>query len=243
MTESHADFYERWSASARPYFAWQFSQFAPYVGRRVADVGCGLGSFVEHVLARGAESYLGVEPDPELRARFRARHADPRVRLAETTDATDPRLAGEMRDAGIDTALSVNVLEHIGRDDLALRHVIDGVAPGGHVGLLVPAHPLLYGTLDALDGHFRRYTKDGLRALVARAGGGAADWVELRHFNALAALGWFLKGRVLKEQAQADGNYALMNAVLPLVARVERLVRPPFGLSLVAVLRKRRTPG
>jgi len=30
----------------------------------------------------------------------------------------------------------------------------------------------------------------------------------------------------------------LMNAVLPFVSRAEKLVRPPFGLSLIAILRR-----
>lgn len=239
MTESHSEFYERWSARARPYFAWQFAQFAPHIGKRVADVGCALGSFVPHFLEHGVESYLGVEPDLELRTRFSERHRDPRVRLAAVGDAADPRLVAELRAARVDTAFSVNVLEHIERDDLALRHMIEGVAPGGRICLLVPAHPFLYGSLDALDRHFRRYTKASLQDLALRAGGNSVDWVDLYHFNALAAFGWFLKGRLLKEAAQADENYALMNAVLPIVSRAEKLVRPPFGLSLVAILHRR----
>ena len=239
MTESHSDFYERWSASARPYFAWQFAQFAPHVGRRVVDVGCGLGSFVPHFLEHGIEGYWGVEPDADLRKRFAERHRDSRARLTAATDATNPELAEEMKALDIDTCFSVNVLEHIERDDLALRHMIEGTKTGGSICLLVPAHPFLYGSLDALDHHFRRYTKTTLRDLVARAGGEAVAWVDLYHFNALAAFGWFLKGRVLKETKQADENYALMNAVLPLVSRVEKLARPPFGLSLIAILRRR----
>lgn len=239
MTETHSEFYERWSAAARPYFAWQFAQFKPYLGRRVADVGCALGSFVPHFLDAGVESYLGVEPDADLRARFSARHRDPRVGLSRVVDATDPRLIEELRAARTDFAFSVNVLEHIQRDDLALKHMIEGVEPGGRIGLLVPAHPFLYGSLDALDGHFRRYTKASLRALVSRAGGDQTEILDLYHFNALASFGWFLKGRVLRARAQTDDNYALMNAVLPFVSRAERLVRPPFGLSLVAVLRRK----
>ncbi len=239
MTESHSDFYERWSARARPYFGWQFAQFAPYVGKRAVDVGCGLGSFVEHFVAHGTELYRGVENDDDLRRRFYERHRDPRIGLTAATDATDPALAEEMKRDRIDTALCVNVLEHVERDDLALRRMIEGVAPGGHICLLVPAHPFLYGSLDALDRHFRRYTKSSLRDLVARAGGGRADWVDLYHFNAVAAFGWFLKGRVLKETRQEDENFAVMNAVLPIVSRAEKLLRPPFGLSLIAVLRRR----
>jgi len=239
MTETHSEFYERWSAAARPYFAWQFAQFAPYVGRSVADVGCGLGSFLPHFLERGVDSYLGVEIDESLRALFAERARDARARLASTRDATDPAVVAEMKAAGVDTAFSVNVIEHIERDDLALQHMIGGTAPGGNVCLLVPAHPFLFGTLDTLDGHFRRYTKDSLRALVAKAGGGRVEWVDLYYLNAVAAFGWFLKGRVLKETRQADENYAAMNAILPFVSRAEALIRPPFGLSLIAILRRR----
>jgi SAM-dependent methyltransferase len=239
MTETHSEFYERWSAAARPYFAWQFEQFAPHVGRSVADVGCGLGSFLPHFLERGVDSYLGVELDESLRALFKERARDAKARLTETRDATDPAVVAEMTAAGVDTAFSVNVIEHIERDDLALKNMIDGTAPGGKICLLVPAHPFLFGTLDALDGHFRRYTKDSLRGLVARAGGDRVEWVDLYYLNAVAAFGWFLKGRVMKETRQADENYAAMNAILPLVSRAEAIIRPPFGLSLIAVLRRR----
>lgn len=239
MTESHSDFYERWSAAAGPYFAWQFEQFAPYVGKRAVDVGCGLGSFVPNFLKHGVEGYWGLEPDADLRKRFQERHRDPRARLTATTDATDPRLVEEMRSLGIDTAFSVNVLEHIERDDLALKHMIEGTKPGGHVCLLVPAHPFLYGTLDSLDHHFRRYTQATLSELIARAGGSGVATVDLYYFNMIAAFGWFLKGRVLKETKQADENWAIMNMVLPVVSRAERILRPPFGLSLIAILRRR----
>ena len=238
MTESHSEFYERWSAAARPYFAWQFEQFAPYVGKRAVDVGCGLGSFVPHFLEHGVEGYWGVENDADLRKRFAQRHRDPRARLTTVNDATDPKLSEEMKALDIDMCFSVNVIEHIERDDLALRHMIEGVKKGGHICLLVPAHPFLYGTLDSLDHHYRRYTRATLRDLVARAGGKNVEWVDLYHFNAIAAFGWFLKGRVLKETKQADENYTLMNAVLPFVSRAEKIVRPPFGLSLIAILRR-----
>ena len=238
MTESHSEFYERWSEAARPYFAWQFAQFAPHVGKRVVDVGCGLGSFVPHFLEHGVEGYWGVELDEDLRKRFTERHRDPRAHLTAATDATNPKLAQEMKALNIDTCFSVNVIEHIERDDLALSHMIEGTKPGGSICLLVPAHPFLYGSLDSLDHHFRRYTKESLRELVARAGGERVRWVDLYYFNAIASFGWFLKGRVLKETKQADENYALMNAVLPFVSRAEKLMRPPFGLSLIAILRR-----
>lgn len=239
MTETHSEFYERWSSRAQPYFDWQFEQFAPYVGRRVVDVGCGLGSFVGRFLEHGVESYLGVEPDADLRRRLKERWTDARVRLTKCTDASQPELAEELRAEGVDTAFSCNVIEHIERDDLALKHMIEGVKSGGHVCILVPAHQALYGSLDELDNHYRRYDKASMRALVARVGGDAVEWKELYYLNAIGALGWIVKAKLIREKAHGNENFALMNAVLPFVSRAEKAIRPPFGLSLIAVLRKR----
>jgi len=41
---------------------------------------------------------------------------------------------------------------------------------GGRVCLLVPAHPFLFGHIDRLAGHYRRYTPQTLRAVMEAAG-------------------------------------------------------------------------
>ena len=203
-------------------------------GQTVAHVVLGDGDVIEVGRTLGIFREALHAP-PGTPADFDSRQA---VFPAPGLRTVIPALAEEMRTLGADTAISVNVIEHIERDDLALRHMIEGTKTGGHICLLVPAHPFLYGTLDSLDHHFRRYTKATLRDLVARAGGGKVEWVDLYHFNAIASFGWFLKGRVLKETKQADENWAVMNMVLPFVSRAEKLVKPPFGLSLVAILRR-----
>lgn len=37
---------------ARNYFQWQASMVEPYIGRRVLEVGCGLGNFTRYLLNR-----------------------------------------------------------------------------------------------------------------------------------------------------------------------------------------------
>jgi len=236
QAETRRQFYERWERLARPYAGWQISQFHPYLGKRVADIGCGIGQFLPFF--ENAELYAGLEPDPELRAALLEKICPPRQILAPVPDITDPRCMEALRALKLDTLLCVNVLEHIRDDEAALRHMIQGLSPGGHLCLLVPAHPFLYGTLDRLDEHFRRYSKKALSALCLKAGEGRVSILKCHSMNLPGALGWFFKGRLLKETRQKDENYQWMNRLLPLVAAVEKFIKPPFGMSLVVVARK-----
>ena len=63
-----------------------------------------------------------------------------------------------------------NVLEHIENDSVVLKELFDSLMPGGVIGIYVPAHPILYSTMDEEIGHVRRYTRSELREKVLHAG-------------------------------------------------------------------------
>jgi SAM-dependent methyltransferase len=63
-----------------------------------------------------------------------------------------------------------NVLEHIENDSAALKELFDSLIPGGIIGIYVPAHPILYSTMDEDIGHVRRYTRSDLKEKVLDAG-------------------------------------------------------------------------
>jgi 2-polyprenyl-3-methyl-5-hydroxy-6-metoxy-1,4-benzoquinol methylase len=56
-----------------------------------------------------------------------------------------------------DTALYIDVLEHIRDDQTEVARVGRHLTPGGHLVVLAPAHQALYTLFDAAIGHFRRY--------------------------------------------------------------------------------------
>lgn len=231
--ESHLAFYRRWHRLSRPYIRWQFEQFQPYIGRRVADVGCGLGNFTGLLADR--ELYLGVDTDEELLRELSGefgRH--PNVRTAQL-DLTRPELTEALRANRVDTVLCVNVLEHVAEDAQAVRNLVAGLPGGGHLCVLVPALPMLFGTLDELDGHHRRYTRRTLAALLASLPGRV---LRLYYFNFIGVPGWLFKGRVLRQRRHTTDNYTLMNALLPIVRPLERCFPPPFGMSVIAIFRK-----
>ena len=231
--ESHLEFYRRWHRLAKPYIRWQFDQFRPYLGRRVADVGCGLGNFTELLADR--DFYLGIDLDEELLCELAREHRHRSHVQTARLDITKPELEQNLAGNQVDTVLCVNVIEHVAEDAVAVRNMAAALPAGGHLCLLVPALPMLFGTLDTLDGHYRRYTKQTLGRLFERLPGRVK---RLYYFNLIGAPGWFVKGRVLKQKRHTNDNYALMNALLPVVRPLERLLPPPLGMSVIGIFRK-----
>lgn len=224
--------FEQWHG---PYLLWQLEQFAPVLGQRVLEIGCGIGGIaarLSHQLL-----YCGVDVEADVlevaRERF-ANRAAYTFRHLDFATCPPPALA-ELASHDFDTVLAINVLEHIEDDAGAVQRMADLVFPGGHVLILVPAHPSLYGDYDRLDGHFRRYSRSMLAALAQRAG---LTTRRLYHFNAVGALGWWWHYRVRRQQIHGAGQFSLMNRLIPLLRPLESHVPPPFGLSLIAVLQR-----
>jgi hypothetical protein len=57
----------------------------------------------------------------------------------------------------------------------------------------------------------------------------------LHYVNALGAIGWPLSGALRGTGRMSTGQLKVMNALIPVVRRLESLAEPPFGTSLVAV--------
>jgi SAM-dependent methyltransferase len=213
---------------ARNYNAWLLERARPYIGPRVLDVGAGIGTFTVE-LAGLAEDVVALEPDPEEAGVLRARFADDdRVSVLQCTAAELPA-----DEPPFDAAICFNVLEHVREDVDALRAIHARLRPGGHLLLLVPAHPALYGETDRAVDHVRRYDGPTLRRSVDAAG---FQLVELRHVNPVGAVGWAVSSRLLRRREIPAGPLALYDRLVPLFKALDRL-RLPFGLSLWAVAR------
>ena len=61
----------------------------------------------------------------------------------------------------------------------------------------------------------------------------------MSYFNLLGVAGWYLNARVLRRRT-VPGLQARLNDLLVPLLRVERRLRPPLGMSLLAV---GRAPG
>jgi hypothetical protein len=119
-------------------------------------------------------------------------------------------------------------------DDLgALRNIREVLAPGGRAIVLVPRGQELFGTLDEVLGHRRRYTDASLARLAVQAG---FEVQELLHFNRIGTPAWWLNGKLLKRRSFGLFQIKALNLLTPLFRVLDRgLPFPP--LSLIALLR------
>jgi len=219
--------------AARRYFAWQARIAKQELGRRVVEVGCGVGNFTRHLLDRELVIALDVEPDCVSRLQRDLGH--PANVRTEVMDAADPSFL-ELRALAPDSVVCLNVLEHVREDVRALRHMAEVLPAGGVVVLIVPAFEALYGPIDRNLGHYRRYTKPGVRELAASAG---LRVQTLRYMNSIGCIGWWVNARVLKRTDQSEGQIRTFDRlVVPVLEWLESRVAPPFGQSLFVVLRK-----
>lgn len=219
---------------AENYNAWLGRRFREHLGRRVLEIGAGVGTITAEI-EQGRELVVALEVEAsyveKLRERFRGK-AHVRPYLSDVALA-DWRSLKEER---IDSILLSNVLEHIPDDAGAVRRFREILDPGGRLVLFVPAIEQLYGTMDEAVGHYRRYTPRTLRAVLESNGFSvrALEWM-----NLIGIPGWFLSGRVFKRRAVPAFQVRLFDAIAPFVAKVESRVRLPVGMSLFAVAEAR----
>lgn len=217
-----------------PYLEWQLDQFRPYLGQRILEIGCGIGSLISRLGPR--ELIHGVDVEEDVLRYTTERFKDrPECRFDLVDLSSAEHAPDSLSHTQFDSILCVNVLEHIQDDLLALRRMEQLVVPGGHLALLVPAHPALYGPYDELDGHYRRYSRSDLLSLIRHT-----QWqvVRCHSFNCVGAIGWWLKYRWRRRAMHGETEFRGMTAIVPVMRILERWFPPPFGLSLVAILRR-----
>lgn len=214
------------------YNAWLGKRLRAHLGKRVLEVGAGIGTITREIL-RGREMVIALEAEEayatQLVETFRG---EPRVRtLHLTVENTDWAALAQER---LDSIVLSNVLEHIEDDASAIRNFRTVLPAGGTMVIVVPALPALFGTLDEAVGHYRRYMPASLRRVIEENGFrvDSLEWM-----NLLGIPGWFLNGRLLRRRVVPAGQLQVYDRMAPLLARVESMFRLPFGLSLLAVAR------
>ncbi len=219
--------------SAGNYNAWLFSLVQPHLGERVFEVGCGIGSMTERILASGRHVF-GIEPNRSCAVELETRlgcHPGFEHRPWRIEDCDRDLLGG----LSFDTVLCVNVLEHVEDDRGALRLLTSLLDPAGRVVLLLPAVPGAFGPIDASVGHFRRYSKAMVRDAFREV---ALAIDRLRYSNLLGLLGWLYNARIRRITKQSDRQIALFDSIVPWYSWLERVVPPPIGMTLLAVGRR-----
>jgi SAM-dependent methyltransferase len=218
-------------AAAPRYNIWQYSRIAPFLGRRVCEIGAGIGNMSALLTHHRPELLLLTDTDPYYRDLLHRKFLGHPGARVEALTLPDEDAAGRFGEFRLDTVVALNVIEHIEEDVAAMRSMRDMLIPGGQAIVLVPALRWLYGSLDRELGHARRYARRELRTRMEQAG---LRVERLFYFNLVGTLGWFMNARIRRVPRIPLNQLRLFDAVVP-VLRLEDAIPLPFGQSLIAV--------
>jgi len=217
------------------FSAWLFSRVEGHLGRTVLDAGAGVGTYSRLILESGRQT-VALEPDQAICAELGRRLGNTDGFRLIAGDLADPGIVLRAREAGVDSAICLNVLEHISDDRGALQNFQAILPTGGTLALLVPAHPILFNSIDRAVGHVRRYRKQEMADKVEEAG---LAIERLFYFNFFAIPGWILSGHVLRRKVASRTGARLFDGLVPLFKMIEKAcLRGRLGISLVALCRR-----
>lgn len=216
-------------AHARHWKSYVLSQLRPYLIGDVLEVGAGIGGTTRALNDGTQRRWVCLEPDPAFAKKI---SSSPHLRNCEVRVGMLPDLGPQEI---FDAILYIDVLEHIKEDKeelvLAARHL----KANGVIVVLAPAFPWLYTPFDAAIGHFRRYTKNSLRA-VAPQGLREEKCVYLDAFGILASAGNLVFLRASK--ASAGQMLFWDNCLVPISRIMDRVLAFSLGRSVLAIWRK-----
>jgi SAM-dependent methyltransferase len=216
-------------AHASHWKSYVQSKLRFYLLGDVLEVGAGIGGTTQALNDGTQRRWVCLEPDSAFAKKIGSL---PHLRNCEIIVGMLSDLDEQQK---FDAILYIDVLEHIKEDKqelvLAARHL----KKNGVIVVLAPAFPRLYTPFDAAIGHFRRYTRNSLRAVAPQ------DLIEekciyLDAFGVLASAGNLLF--LHSANASAGQMRFWDNFLVPLSRLLDPILAFSLGRSVLAIWRK-----
>lgn len=218
--------------SAINYRKWLAQLTFPYLGNNPLEFGSGIGDYADEWLQLGCQQLTVSENSPTRITVLQDKFLGNPCVITKQIDIEKIERMAETYSA----IVSLNVIEHLENDGVAVRGASNALLPGGYFVAFTPAFPILMSKFDKAVGHHRRYTKRTARALLEDNG---FDIVKLEYVN---SVGWFawLFGMRLLNITPSDGPLLKTwdKLIIPVVSKIESWISPPFGQSILIVGQK-----
>lgn len=203
---------------------------------KLLDIGLGTGFNAQKFLEMGFD-VDGLDPAPEA-IEF-AKKIAPAVGVIQSSFPSS-----QIPSDTYDVAVLLDVVEHLEDDATALREVHRLLKKGGVAILTVPAFKFLWTKHDERAHHFRRYRRRELERVIRAAG---LEIELLSYYNfflfpAIALVRFVTKALGREEGSDFDKSPGVLNGLFASLFASERfllrLTPLPFGVSLIALVRK-----
>ncbi len=210
-------------------------RYTSYVGKIVADelppagrvveFGAGSGTQTSHVMSP-TERLTCIEINPDLQAVLRSKGY-------QATGSLD-----DIPTASASGIYSINCLEHLEDDGAVLRQIYEKLTDDGTLVLYVPAMPILFSSMDKLVGHYRRYRRRELVALLAGAGFSVTT---ARYVDSVGVLPSLIYKTIPKASGEPSAKSLKFydNYLFPVSLVVDKVAAKLFGKNVFVVAVKK----
>ncbi|HCF30333.1 MAG TPA: methyltransferase type 12 [Cyanobacteria bacterium UBA11049] len=222
-------------SEARNWKAYYRQSIKKYLGAEVLEVGAGIGSTTEFLCRGNHQRWLCLEPDPQLAKTLNSYIASGNLpNCCELKVGTILELSHKER---FDNIIYIDVLEHIKDDRLEIENVYIHLKEGGFLVVLAPAHQWLFTPFDEAIGHYRRYNKKMLEAIILSD---QFKCISLRYLDCVGLIASLGNRLLLKSKMPNKQQILLWDKVMvPISKIVDPLIQYSVGKSILGIWQKR----
>jgi len=148
------------------WFQWRFKTLLklnvlPVSKQNIFEIGCGTGVFLNQLKSKFNYSILGCELERNTYEIGVKNIGKEHIIFYNIFD-NNPNLL-----ASFDIVFLMDVIEHIENDRDFIKKAIQYLKHNGLIIINVPAHNALFSKYDSIAGHYRRYNKKEIKAVLS----------------------------------------------------------------------------
>jgi len=213
--------------------AYYKSLIQSYLEEEVLEVGAGIGATTKSLCDGQQHRWICLEPDPALATKIK-----PMIDSGELPKCCEVRV-GTLSDLSptetFNVILYIDVLEHIENDRAEVIQAAKHLKDGGVLIVLSPAHQWLFTPFDKAIGHFRRYNKRSLSALIPSD----LTCVKLIYLDSVGSLVSSGNRLILKSDMPTSRQITFWDKIMiPLSQRLDPVLQYSVGKSILGIWRR-----
>lgn len=216
---------------AKNYNNWIASELKPFIHFPSLEIGSGIGNLSKHFITNGS---ITLSDNDKGLVSFLKKVYKTKKNVSVKYIDIENNVKVNNR---YNSVFAINVLEHIRNHKVAVKNMNKLLKNNGMLVLLVPANKNAYTSLDKELGHYRRYEKNELKKLITSCG---FSIEKIYYFNIVGLISWKIRALIEKESVNLKPyQIKIFDSIVPALKILENIVRPPMGISLIVIARKK----